>query len=270
MVVNASDLVFTEALFLMLPFRIAAMPRSASLVAIFSRLEKFHGKPKPPQPTDPYEMLLHRYCGYPQSDERCDKGFRALKKEIGLAPQKILDTPDLKLREVMRPSVMKPELAALRLKEIAARVLDEFAGDMRAVLKRPLAEAKKALKKFPTVGDSTADKILLFNKVAPVAAVPSNSLHTALRLFGGPPELDRKNWNAAYRFAQDALRAEFPQDIDAQLRAYLLLKQHAHEICKLSRPLCDQCPVAFACPYFRKQFPPDAPARSRSPRRPRL
>lgn len=227
----------------------------AILPAIFDRLEKFYGKLKRPQPTDPYEMLLHRNCGYPQSDERCDKGFRALKTEIGLAPQKILDASDAKLREVMRPSVMKPELAAFRLKEIAARVVDEFSGDMRAVLRRPLPEAKKALKKFPTVGDSTAEKILLFNKVAPVAAIPSNSVHVALRLFGGDPDLDRRNWNAAYRFAQDALRNAFPSDINAQLRAYLLLKEHAREICKLAHPLCDQCPVSALCPYFKKLRP---------------
>lgn len=235
-----------------------APAQSAGLPAIFNRLEQFYGlpaaagKPKPPQPTDPYEMLLHRNCGYPQSDERCDQGFRALKSQIGLAPQKILDASDAKLREVMRPSVMKPELSAFRLKEIAARVLDEFSGDMRAVLKRPLPEAKKALKKFPTVGDSTAEKILLFNKVAPVAAIPSNSVHVALRLFGGKPGLDRRNWSAAYRFSQDALRGAFPDDVKAQLRAYLLLKEHAREICKLSRPLCDQCPVSKLCPYFRK------------------
>lgn len=234
---------------------------TASLAAIFSRLEKFYGKPKPPHPTDPYEMLLHRNCGYPQSDARCDQGFRALKESIGLAPQKILDAPDARLREVMRPSVMKPEITILRLKEIAARVLDEFSGDMRAVLERPLPEAMKALKKFPTVGDSTAGKILLFTRTAPVAAVPSNAVHTALRLFGGDPEWNRTNWNAGYRFAQDALRASFPGDVRAQLRAYLLLKEHAQEICKLSRPLCDQCPVASACPFFRKNVsisPPPA------------
>lgn len=225
--------------------------QSAGLPAIFNRLEKFYGKPALPKPTDPYEMLLHRNCGYPQSDERCDKGFHALKKEIGLAPQKILDASDAKLREVMRPSVIKPELAAVRLKEIAARVLDDFSGDMRAVLKRPLPEARKALKKFPTVGDSTAGKILLFNKVAPVAAIPSNSVHVAIRLFDGEPELDRRNWNAAYRFAQNAVREAFPTEINAQIRVYLLLKEHAHEICKLSHPLCDQCPVSDLCPYFQ-------------------
>ena len=233
-------------------------PQLANLAAMFNRLDKFYhlpalkGKPKPPPPIDPYEMLLHRNCGYPQSDERCDKGFRALKTEIGLAPLKILDAPDAKLREVMRPSVMKPELTAFRLKEIAARVLDEFSGDMRAVLNRPLREAKKALKKFPTVGDSTADKILLFTRTAPVAAIPANAVHAALRLFGGNPEWVNAKWNTAYRFVQDAVLNAFPENIDAQLRAYLLLKHHAREICKSSRPLCDQCPVASTCPHFQK------------------
>lgn len=233
-----------------------ASAKRTLLAAILDGLEKFYGLPKPPRSTDPYEMLLHRNCGYPQSDERCDKGFRALKKEIGLAPQKILDAADAKLREVMRPSVMKPELTALRLKEIAARVLEEFAGDMRAVLKRPLPEAKKALKKFPTVGDSTADKILLFTKTAPAAAIPSNAVHCALRLIGGNPELVRKNWNAAHRVAQDAVLAELPKTCNSQLRAFLLLKTHAQEICKLSRPLCDQCPVSSLCAYFRRSQRP--------------
>jgi endonuclease III len=237
---------------------------SGNLATIFDRLAKFYrlpslkGKPKPPPPTNPYEMLLHRNCGYPQSDERCDRGFAALKKEIGLSPQTILDASDAKLREVMRPSVMKPELSALRLKEIAARVLGEFSGDMRAVLKRPLPEAKKALKKFPTIGDSTADKILLFSRTAAVAAIPAGAVHTALRLFGGNPDWLRMKWNAAYRFAQDKLRSTFPENIDSQLRAYFLLKHHARELCKLSGPLCDQCPVSSVCWHFQKLRRPTA------------
>lgn len=231
---------------------VTASAKRSRLAAIFDALEKFYGRPKAPSPTDPYQMLLHRNCGYPQSDERCDKGLRALKKEIGLAPQKILDAPDATLREVMRPSVMKPELTALRLKEIAARVLDEFRSDMGAVLKRPLKEARKALKKFPTVGDSAADKILLFTKTAPAAAIPANAVECALRLVGGDVELVRRNWNAAYRSAQDAVLAELPNTCSAQLRAFLLLKRHAHEICKSARPLCEQCPVSSRCAYFQR------------------
>ncbi len=91
----------------------------------------------------------------------------------------------------MRLGGIVPELHAARLKEISALVKRAFAGDLRAVLKKPLPEAKKALKKFPTIGDPGADKILLFTKTAPVAAVPSNCVHVPLRLaFGEEKTLD--------------------------------------------------------------------------------
>jgi hypothetical protein len=54
------------------------------LARILDGLEKLYGKPKRPHPTDAYEMVLHRTCGYPQSDALCAKGFQALEKEIGV------------------------------------------------------------------------------------------------------------------------------------------------------------------------------------------
>jgi endonuclease-3 len=220
------------------------------LAKLLDRLEKFHGKPKRPRPEDPYEMVLHRNCGYPQSDDRCDKGFLALKQKVGLRPAEILATPETKLAEVMRAGGMVPELRARRLKEIAARVESEFGGDLQAVLRRPLSEAKKAFKKFPTIGDPGAEKILLFTKTAPVAAVPANCVHVLPRLGFGE---ERKNYAATYRSAQEALRSELPEDCAAQLRAYLLIKRHGLELCKASRPKCEQCPVSSDCNYFQRQ-----------------
>lgn len=238
-------------------FKDAAAPRprrtqtlSKRVVQILDRLEKHYGPPKRPYPSDPYEMILHRNAGYPQSDERCDKGFQALKKQIGLAPKKILAASDEALRDAARHGGMMPELRAQRLRDIAARVLDEFGGDMRAVMKRPLPDAKRALKKFPTVADATAEKILLFTRTAPVAAVPSNCVHVPLRLFGGKPEMARTRWYGAYRLVQDILRDALPETCEAQIRAYLLIKRHAAETCKLAHPRCDQCPVASLCPFF--------------------
>ncbi|HYL11373.1 MAG TPA: hypothetical protein VEU31_11595 [Candidatus Acidoferrales bacterium] len=218
------------------------------LAKLLDRLEKFYGKPKRPHPTDPYEMVLHRICGYPQSDALCAKGFQALRKEIGLRPEEILAAPWAKLAEAMRHGGIVPELRAQRLLEIAARVQGEFGGNLQAVLKKPLPEARKALKSFPTIGDSGADKILLFTKTSAVAAVPSNSVHVPLRLMLGE---EKKNYAANYRAAQEAIRAELPQECGAQLRAYLLLKQHGQEICKSARPRCEQCPVSSDCAYFR-------------------
>jgi len=198
---------------------------------------------------DPYEMVLHRNAGYPQSDVNCERGFESLKRAIGLAPEKILAAPPAKLAEALRPGVMMPALAARRMKEIAARVLDEFGGDLRAVMKRGPVEAKKTLKKFPTIGDSFAEKVLLFAKVAPVAAVPANCVHVLLRLGFGR---ETKNYTVNYRTAQEAIAAEIPETHEARLRAYLLIKEHGQTLCKSARPKCDECPVSAECEYYKR------------------
>lgn len=235
-------------------------PPQTKLGRILSRLEKFYGAPKPPKSilpvlsgrADPYEMILYANCGYPATDASCTKGFEALKKEVGLRPEQILAAPESKLLEVARRCGMLPEVRVMRWREIAARVKHEFSGDLSAALKKPLREAKKALKLFPTIGDPGADKILLFTKTSPVAAVPSNCVGVTLRIFNGQMS---KNYQANYRAEQEIFRAELPEDCNALLLAHLLLKQHGQEICKRTRPLCEQCPVSSDCAYFRSMRP---------------
>ena len=230
---------------------------TSKLAHLLDGLEKFYGKPKPPHPTDPYEMILYINCGYPATDTSCAKAFDALKRSIGLRVDDILAAPKEKLTEVMRLGGIVPEPRAVRLKEIAALVKHTFAGDLRTVLQMPLPEAKKALKKFPTIGDPSADKILLFTKTAPVAAIPSNCVHVPLRLGFG---VEKKNYAASYRSAQEAVRTQLPEECGALLRAYLLIKQHGRELCKHSRPRCEQCPVSSDCLYFKRmQYGRSAP-----------
>jgi endonuclease III len=222
---------------------------TSKLVQLLNRLEKFYGNPKPPCPTDPYEMILYINCAYPATDASCAKAFDALEKSVGLQVDDILAASAKKLADIMRVGGIFPELRAARLKEIAALVKHTFAGDLRTVLKKTLPEAKKALKKFPCIGDPSADKILLFTKTAPVAAIPSNCLHVLPRLGFGE---EKKNYAATYRSAQESIRAQVPEECGALLRAYLLFKQHGQELCKRTRPRCESCPVSSDCLYFKK------------------
>jgi endonuclease III len=223
--------------------------KTSKLARLLNRLEKFYGQPKPPHPTDPYEMILYINCAYPATEASCTKAFNALKTVVGLQVDDILRAPKEKLTEVLRPGGIFPEGRAARLKEIAAMVKDTFRGDLRTVLKKPLPEAKKALKIFPAIGDPSADKILLFTKTSPVAAIPSNCVHVPLRLGFGE---EKKSYAASYRSAQEAIRAQLPEECSALLRTYLLLKQHGQELCKRSRPRCEDCPVSSDCAYFKK------------------
>jgi endonuclease-3 len=212
---------------------------------LLDRLESFHGAQEPGWPTDPYEFLVWWHCGYPQSEERCAHGWQALKGGVGIEPQQILSASEARLASALKAGGMVPELRAMRLKEIAQRVTEEFNGDLRGALTGRVNEVRKALKRFPGISDPGADRILLFAGAAPVAAIPSNCPHVLVRIVYG---LERENYGVTYREAQEIIEAETPRQFHERQRAYLLLKTHGQQICK-RKPLCDRCPVRADCAY---------------------
>jgi endonuclease-3 len=159
----------------------------------------------------------------------------------------LLKAPAPKLAKALKAGGMVPELRALRLKEVAARVQDECGGDLRAALTGPISAARKLLKKFPNIADPGADRILLFGGITPIAAVPSNSPQVLVRVRRGQ---EHENYGATYKEAQQEIEAGVTVKFDARTRAYLLLKRHGQEICKRTRPKCDMCPVSSVCAYF--------------------
>ena len=218
---------------------------SLPVTELLDRLEAFHGAQEPHWPVDPYGFIVWWHCGYPQSEDRCARGWEALKAEVGTDPSEILHAGDAKLAAALKAGGMVPELRAMRLQQIAQRVLNECDGDLRQALAAPITEARKLLKRFHGIGDPGADRIILFARVAPVAAVPSNCPHVLVRIVHGT---ERENYGVTYREAQEFIEAEVPRDFHARQRAYLLLKAHGQKICK-TKPQCDRCPVRSACAY---------------------
>jgi len=236
---------------------------ASKLRQILEILEQTYGPQKLAGPTDPYEMIVFLNCGYPASDGACTKGFDALKREVGVEPKQLLAAAKAKLAKVMRPSVILPAVCAARLKDIAGRVKNEFDGDLTAALEKRLEDqgkpgtgsrennlkpAKKLLQEFPTIGEPSAEKILLFSGLAPVAAVPSAFVGVPIRLFVGEPG---KNYAADYRVAREVLDTGLPKTFEARQRGYLLLKKHGQEICKRSKPKCEICPLTAHCAYLQ-------------------
>jgi endonuclease III len=140
-------------------------------------------------------------------------------------------------------------------------VKSEFGGDLKAVLKKWVQEekkqpgkgirgAKKVLREFPVVGEPSAEKILLFSNLAPVAAVPSACVEVPARLWFGKAG---KNYAADYRAAREILNAGLPATFAARQTAYLLLKKHGHQTCKRSNPRCEVCPLTGQCAYIQLQ-----------------
>lgn len=221
--------------------------QSLNVAAVVDRLEAFHGTQAPCWPVDPYEFLIWWHCGYPASDTTCAKGWSALNSEMGIEPRRILAASQEELAHALKAGGMVPELRAMRLQQIAQRVLNEFSGDLSAGLKGRVGEVRKALKKFPNIADPGADRILLFGHLQPVAAVPSNCPQVLVRIQLG---LERENYGVNYREAQKLIEDEIPEQFHARQRAYLLLKEHGQTICKRSKPKCEECPVSANCAFF--------------------
>jgi endonuclease III len=228
---------------------------------ILEALENMYGPQHAVGPTDPFEMIVYLNCGYPASDAACSKGFDALKREAGLSPKEILAAPKSKLVKLLRLGGIVPEVRADRLKEIARRVKVEFGGDLKAVLKssmkpekqqtdKGIRGAKRVLQQFPVIGEPSAEKILLFSKLALVAAVPSAFVEVPARLWFGKAG---KNYAADYRAARGILNSGLAQTFEARQRAYLLLKKHGQQTCKRSHPKCEICPLTGQCAYIQLQ-----------------
>ena len=209
------------------------------------RLVDFYGRPKKSKLRDPFEMLLWEMSAELAPEEKRAAAFDALKKSIGAKPQQILDAPPMKLLEVARLGGMVPEQRARHMMQAAAVAMQLHDGDLRPILKLPLKDAKKALRKFPSVGEGLAEKILLMTRSYPLLPLESNGLRVLQRL-GFAPALN--DYAASYRVMQEAIAPQLPADYDTLIAAHNLLRQHGRELCKTARPLCRQCPLERDCP----------------------
>ena len=222
-----------------------------NLQKIISQLATHYSDPKPPITTDPFELILLENVAYLVSDERRAEAFKTLRKNAGVKPHEILAASPDDILQATKLGGMHPEQRVSRLKEIALITMNEFGGDLSKALKLPLPRAKQALRKFPSIGEPSAEKILLFTRAYPVLGLDSNGLRVLLRLGFGE---EKKNYTATYASVQEAIRDHLKDDYDWLISAHILLRQHGKELCKTNVPLCEQCPVRKSCAYFRRNF----------------
>jgi endonuclease-3 len=215
---------------------------------LIGTLAKHYGRPAAPVSTDPLELILWENIAYLANDQRRAAAFDQLKRNIGTRPKQILAARHPELATVGKAGILA-DVSAEKLLTIAKIAYEEFDSDLGPVLRKPLAQAKKALKKFPSIGDPGAEKILLFTRSYAVMALDSNGLRVLCRV--GFAE-EQKNYSTTYRLVQNAIRQQLPTDYDSLIRAHQLLRQHGQELCKRSGPKCMSCPLKNGCDYGRK------------------
>jgi endonuclease III len=217
-----------------------------SFNTVIDRLAQHYGEPAPPTVTEPFAMVLWENVAYLASDAKRAEAFAELTTRVGLAPRDIRRAKDSVLLAIARKGIV-PANTLEKLHRAAEIASESFDDDLSVVLEKPVAAAKKDLRKFPAIGEPAAEKILLFNHRYPVLALESNGLRVLVRL-GYAPE--HPNYATTYKGMQRALAPQLPESCAALIRAHQLLRQHGQELCKRNAPHCEECPLRAHCGYF--------------------
>jgi endonuclease III len=225
------------------------------LQRVLATLGTRYGKPAPPDAgPDPLALILWEVVAYLADDKTRAAAFAALRDRVGLAPAAITAAPLSVLTAICRlGGPVQPGHRAQRIKLVAALATGDFGGDLSRVLELDYVKAVRALRKFPSVGEPGADRILMLCGSHVVLGLDSNALRVLCRL--GYAE-ESKNYTRMYREARDAATAELPRTAARMAEASLLLREHGKETCKYSAPRCEECTVTSACGWFNAHRAP--------------
>jgi endonuclease-3 len=215
------------------------------LVDAIKTLAKIYKAPEPPG--DPLALIVWDNIGYLIDDERRTALFDEFGKRIGFEAARIANAPMTVLTDIARRGGIHPQTRAERLKQIGALVIEECDGDLVGTLRTlPISRARTLLKKFPSIGDPGADKILLFAGIDSRPALDSNGLRAMVRMGFCTEE---KSYGTTYRAAVAALAREGKPEAAWFKQSYVVLREHGKALCKRAAPLCEPCPLDDRCAH---------------------
>lgn len=218
------------------------------LIPVIECLQAHYGRQRAPRLNGPWEMVLWENVAYLADDEQRRRAFQVLTNRIGTTPRQILAASEEALLEVTRHGIL-PDQFAKKLRACAKIASETFHGDLQSVLDLPLPKARKALQKFPGIGEPGAEKILLLTGAQRVLALESNGLRVLLRLGYGE---EKKSYSTTYRLVQKAATAELGGKPAELIQAHLLLRRHGQGLCRRTDPLCSECPLTENCAFFQQ------------------
>ena len=104
--------------------------------------------------------MIWESIGYLADDDRRAEALNQLRETVGTRPDQLLEADGDELIAVAAHGIMAKHSAS-KLRAAAEIAIGEFDGDLDEVLQRSAAQAKKALRRFPGIGEPGAEKILL-------------------------------------------------------------------------------------------------------------
>lgn len=190
----------------------------------------------------PFEVLVSTIISQNTSRAGTIKGFEGLRARFELTPEVLAQAPVEQIRECLRPAGLYNQ-KAVKIQHVAQVILEEHGGDLNAILRLPLKEARGRLLELPGVGQKTAD--VLLNFIAGYGTFPVDT-HIA-RIAKRWRLVDEK---AHYGRIRERLEKLVPKA--RRTEVHLLLIEFGRTICRARGPKCSVCPVREYCSHAQE------------------
>lgn len=218
------------------------------LEALIASLMTFYGA-LPPPPRDPFTLFVWEVLSVHSTPRKRDAALAALKRIPALTPDSMWRAPQKKLEDAVKLAgpYLENRLAALRTG------VDIFRRNptIPAVIRGPLAPARRALKPLPQLGETGAHRMLLFAADHLILPVDARVSRVGRRLGYGEPY---DEFRRQARTVHEALTRELPLSVDAFRRSFLYLSHHGAATCTETDPHCPVCPLVKECPEGQRRL----------------
>jgi len=215
---------------------------SQFLYNIFNKLYKFWG-PQHWWPAETkFEMVIGAILAQNISWNSAEKAICNLKRANILSVEGILQTPDEKLAELIKPAGYYNQKAK-RLKEFCNFLKREFNSDLEKLFALDISSLRQVLLSQKGIGFETADSIILYGAEKPIFVVDSYTKRLFYRL--GLIESEK----VKYEDVQNLVMQNLELDTNTFNEFHALIVKHCKEICKSKRPTCKNCCLSMFCIY---------------------
>ncbi len=182
----------------------------------------------------PFEVIVGAILTQNTNWKNVERAIENLKKEKLLSPERLFETADDTLAELIRPSGYY-RLKTRRLKAFLHFLFGACGGDVETMFAANHRVLRKKLLAVKGIGEETADSILLYAGGKPVFVVDVYTRRILQRHFliqGGE----------SYEEIQSLFMSHLPRKVPLFKQYHALLVNAGKHFCR-KKPLCDACPL---------------------------
>ncbi len=229
----------------------ARPPSPAELDAIFDALREAYGESQwwPTAATEGPAQRLEICLGAILTQNTSWRGAAAALANLGAADalscEAIVALPEDALADLVRPSGYY-HAKARKLQAFCATVIEEYDGDIDALLEGDPDEVRARLLSLWGVGPETADAMTLYAARLPTFVVDAYAYRLFERL-GCPPGPRR------YDVYRDFLLGAIGPDVHALNEWHALIVRHGQRTCLKSTPRCGECALLDRCAFGQSE-----------------